>query len=147
MITNQNYTAHANPLFKKLKLLTINDIHKLKVAKYMFKTIQLHSGTTLSLFTPLLSLRNYHSRNFTTNFFIKRSNTELSKKSKQILGARVWLEAEVKSLRTSLASRTSSRIHFKDLGLERQVLDIGLGLEASSPRKLACPRLEDSTIF
>ena len=24
---------------------------------------------------------------------------------------------------------------------------LGLGLEASSPRKLACPRLEDSTIF
>ena len=36
------------------------------------------------------------------------------------------------------------------LGLE-DVLDafevFGLGLEASSPRKLACPRLEDSTIF
>ena len=45
---------------------------------------------------------------------------------------------EVESLRTSLASRTSSRTHFEVLGL---------GLEASSPRKLACPRLEDSTIF
>ena len=41
---------------------------------------------------------------------------------------------EVESSRTSLASRT----HFEVLGL---------GLEASSPRKLACPRLEDSTIF
>ena len=39
---------------------------------------------------------------------------------------------EVESLRTSWASRT----HFKVLGLE-----------ASSPRKLPCPRLEDSTIF
>ena len=37
----------------------------------------------------------------------------------------------------------SSRTHFEVLGLEGQVL----GLEASSPRKLACPRLEDSTIF
>ena len=49
--------------------------------------------------------------------------------------------AEVESSRTSLASRT----HFEVLGLEGQVL--GLGLEASSPRKLACLRLEDSTIF
>ena len=50
-------------------------------------------------------------------------------------------EAEVES------SRTSSRTDFEvlGLGLEGQVL--GLGLEASSPRKLACPRLEDSTIF
>ena len=41
----------------------------------------------------------------------------------------------------------SSRTHFEVLGfgLEGQVL--GLGLEASSPRKLACPRLEDSSIF
>ena len=46
----------------------------------------------------------------------------------------------MESSRTSLASRTSSRTDFEVLGL-------GLGLEASSPRKLACPRLEDSTIF
>ena len=52
---------------------------------------------------------------------------------------------EVESSRTSLASRTSSRTHFEVLGLEGQVL--GLGLEASSSRKLACPRLEDITIF
>ena len=39
----------------------------------------------------------------------------------------------------------SSRTHFEvlGLGLEGQVL----GLEATSPRKLACPWLEDSTIF
>ena len=46
----------------------------------------------------------------------------------------IALLLEVESSRTSLASRT----HFEVLGL---------GLEASSPRKLACPRLEDSTIF
>ena len=54
-----------------------------------------------------------------------------------------WCQAEVES------SRTSSRTDFEvlGLGLEGQVLGLGLGLEASSPRKLACPRLEDSTIF
>ena len=59
---------------------------------------------------------------------------------------KVWLCCllpEAESSRTSLASRT----HFEvlGLGLEGQVLR--LGLEASSPRKLLCPRLEDSTIF
>ena len=49
--------------------------------------------------------------------------------------------SEVESSRTSLASRT----RFKVLGLEGQVL--GLGLEASSPRKFPCPWFEDSTIF
>ena len=40
-----------------------------------------------------------------------------------------------------------SRTHFEVLvlGLEGQVL--GLDLEASNPRKLPCPRLEDSTTF
>ena len=51
--------------------------------------------------------------------------------------------AEVESSRTSLASRTDFEV--LGLGLEGQVL--GLGFEASSPRKLACPRLEDSSIF
>ena len=51
----------------------------------------------------------------------------------------------IESSRTSLASRTSSKTHFEvlGLGLEGQVL----GLEVSSPRKLPCPRLDDSTIF
>ena len=39
----------------------------------------------------------------------------------------------------------SSRTHFEVIGLEGQVL--GLGLEASSPRKSPCVRLEDSTVF
>ena len=44
--------------------------------------------------------------------------------------------------KTYLAEVKSSRTHFEvlGLGLEGQVL--GLGLEALSPRKLACPRLE-----
>ena len=37
--------------------------------------------------------------------------------------------------------------HFEVLGLGFEGQVLGLGLEASSPRKLACPRLEDSTIF
>ena len=41
------------------------------------------------------------------------------------------------------SSRTSSRTHFEVLDLEGQVL----GLKASSPQKLPCPRLEDSTFF
>ena len=58
-----------------------------------------------------------------------------------------YLLTEVESSRTSLASRTSSRTHFEVLGLGLGLEGQVLGLEASSPRKLACPRLEDSTIF
>ena len=47
-------------------------------------------------------------------------------------------------LENVLSLRTSSRTHFEVLGLEGQVL--GLGLEALSPQKLPCPRLKNSTI-
>ena len=43
--------------------------------------------------------------------------------------------------------RTSSRTYFKVLGLGFEGQVVGLGLEASSPRKLPYPRLEDRTIF
>ena len=51
----------------------------------------------------------------------------------------------VKCAMRYIAEVESSRTHFEVLGLEGQVL--GFGLETSSPRKLACPRLENSTIF
>ena len=41
----------------------------------------------------------------------------------------------------------SLRTHFEVLGLDLKDEVLGLGLEASRPRKLPCPRLEDSTIF
>ena len=57
----------------------------------MYKTMQHHAGTTPSSFTRLTSLHNYFTRNSKTNFFIK-SNTELGKRCKQVIGARVWSE-------------------------------------------------------
>ena len=41
------------------------------------------------------------------------------------------------------SSRTSLRTHFEVLGLESEMF----GLDASSPRKLLCSRLQDSIIF
>ena len=46
-----------------------------------------------------------------------------------------------------LAEVESSRTHFEVLGLGLKGPIVGLGLEASSSRKLPCPRLEDSAIF
>ena len=61
-------------------------------------------------------------------------------KTSLIIGPYAYYHAFLNSLKKlcKLAEVESSRTHFEVLGL---------GLEASSPRKLACPRLEDSTIF
>ena len=60
---------------------------------------------------------------------------------KDVLGFENVLEDTFLSLDLVLEGQVLS------LGLEDQVLGFGLGLEASSPQKLPCPRLEDSTIF
>ena len=69
--------------------------------------------------------------------------SQLRARKFSLLDGKSWLRfcsyvyaAEVESWRTSLASRTSSRTHFEVFGLE-----------ALGPRKLICPRLEDSIIF
>ena len=95
-------------------------------------------------------MSNTHSYIFHRSYVLKVKNLRLEVKFGVSFKARIESGlTEVESSRTSLASRTSSRTDFEvlglGLGLEGQVL--GLGLEASSPRKLACPRLEDSTIF
>ena len=41
----------------------------------------------------------------------------------------------------------SSRTHFEVLRLDFEGQVLGLGLKVASPQKLACPLLEDSTIF
>ena len=68
-----------------------------------------------------------------------KSNTLLSFTSRSNYSDQRW------SPRGRLWPQGRPRFEVLGFGLEGQVL--GLGLEASSPRKLACPRLEDSSIF
>ena len=58
-----------------------------------------------------------------------------------------WYAADVESSRTSLASRTSSENTFWSHWTWHWHQGQLLGLEASSPRKLPCLRLKNSTIF
>ena len=84
-------------------------------------------------------------RNMSNHFFLQSSSHFLNASVSILLNKKFMIASrnlvsqpllsyntEVESSRTLLASRT----HFQVLGLE-----------ASSPRKLPCPRLEDSTIF
>ena len=80
-----------------------------------------------------------------------RHRWDSSSKGTVLLGCNYVEMSTAKSLHVRLGALQwvskveSSMTHFEVLGLgfEGQVL----GLEASSQRKLACPRLEDSTIF
>ena len=45
LISNASYNAHSSPLFKKLKLLTVQDIFKFQTLVYMFKNQQIYVGS------------------------------------------------------------------------------------------------------
>ena len=51
--TGANYNDHTEPLFKQLKLLTLKDVHKIKVAKFMF------SASKGILPSPLIGMYGY----------------------------------------------------------------------------------------
>ena len=110
-------------------------------------------------FTQIVSLREYRRKKFAplANFFRwqfysckqrwsrghkARGQGQGHKKNPRPRLRTGMLEARPT---TQMPQVESSRTHFEVLGLEGQVP--GLGLEASSPRKLACLRLEDSTVF
>ena len=48
--TGANYNDHTEPLFKQMKLLKLKDVHKIKVAKFMF------SATKCILLSPLICM-------------------------------------------------------------------------------------------
>ena len=81
------------------------------------------------------------------NFIFEKKNVQkiFLKKKTTVLFETGFIRyvPELMSSRMSLAPKTHFKVLGFDLGLEGQVL----GLEASSPRKLPCPLLEDSTIF
>ena len=55
------YTAHSEPIFKRLKLLNFEKLHKLETAKFMF---QMHKGTNYTtLGREFLKTKNLHQHN------------------------------------------------------------------------------------
>ena len=143
-LTNRLQYTNVNNIPSDTNKITcgVPQVSKLSALLFIIYVNDMPRSTKINvrLFADDTNLTINHQK---SNDLEKMANNEL----KQISN---WMKlTEVESSRTSLASRTSSRTDFEvlglGLGLEGQVL--GLGLETSSPRKLACPRLEDSSIF
>ena len=61
-VCNSKYNAHTEPLFKKNRILQINDLFKLQCAKIMYKKMQ-------------RKLHGYHASKLTTNYERNNTNT------------------------------------------------------------------------
>ena len=64
VITNANYLAHSQPLFKKLKILNIYDINKVQIASFMFSySKQLLPNYFDEYFEYNININKYNTRN------------------------------------------------------------------------------------
>ena len=72
----------------------------------------------------------------------------VSKKMSQAAGFIAKLRNHVSGRRLKLVYNCFAQCYLPEMESSRTHFEVlGLGLEASSPRKLPCPRLENSTIF
>ena len=104
IVTNSEYLAHTACLFKSLNILNLNDVYKLHVLVYMYKTIHEHFDRQLLSSLVLHSdVHNYATRN-ASQFVLPRYSRTMSRFSLQYRGPALWNELpqrlrEIKTLK------------------------------------------------
>ena len=90
IITKVNYNEHTNPLFKSQKILKLNEIYKLKIAKYMFSFTKNTLPVPLSIIIICNStIHTYNTRNV-NNPHMYRTRTNIATKCLRHKGPDIW---------------------------------------------------------
>ena len=90
IISNAKYNDHTDPIFKDLKLLKLDDIMEIKIAKYMYA---LNKQTLPSPLRDIISINsNIHCHNTRNinNFHIEFRRTSCASMSLRHKGPLVW---------------------------------------------------------
>ena len=87
--TSANYNDHTEPRFKQMKLLKLNDVHNIKVAKFMF------SASKGILPSPLICMNTNNSEIHThdtrnTNNPHVNTRTNIAAKTIRHNGPQIW---------------------------------------------------------
>ena len=93
IITSSSFTAHAYPLFQRLKLLTLNELYITNVALFMFK---LHHGNVSPVFKPMFTLNcdvHSYSTRQANNYHLPLPKSDLMKRSVRFRGVKIWNQA------------------------------------------------------
>ena len=111
LITNSQPLTHTNPLFKKLKLLTIYDINTFVTCSFMFSYLNdLLPKFLDNCFKDNKSMNTYNTRQ-NTNLFIPNYKYNFSRNTVKYVGPTLW-----NGLPVSLKC-TSSLSNFKKKGV------------------------------
>ena len=88
--TSSSYVAPSRPLFFKLNVLNVYDIHKLKIALLMFLVnLKLAPETIANLFEYNFEYHQYNTRSFSKFHYTAASNNLLLRSFKHV-GPRIW---------------------------------------------------------
>ena len=91
-ISNREYRAHTQMLFKKLKYLKLHDIYLLETAKTMYKICNGMSPIKYS--QKMIKLEKIHLHNTRQNqsnsIFVKGVRTKFAQKLTLFFGAKLW---------------------------------------------------------
>jgi len=94
IITRSKYNAHTTPLFLKMKKLTIFDIHKLQIAKFMYLMINSTQNIVMQRFYTQFNFQkvpNFHNtRESDYKLQIPFCRTDIRKKSITYSGVILW---------------------------------------------------------
>ena len=116
-IESAHYLAHSSPMFKRLHMLKIPDLHELYTAK------QMHLYNKDSLPTPLkeLFIRNSHNHSYETRQRalprLNKFKLSIASKSFKVVGPKLW-----SSMESSVLNISNTNIfvnHYKRLLLNK----------------------------
>ena len=106
--------THALPIFRRLELLQLQDIHELQVASFVYDCINGFAPTYFKFFFTLLKTKHQTGTRqaMKGNIFVERRNTDqYGIRSIQFSGVKIWNSIPVK-IRSS-ASRATFRAEMK----------------------------------
>jgi len=92
LINFSSYRSNAEKLYAQLKILNLNDIYKLQIAKLMhkFKHVRLPSVFNY-LFTKLDNIHSYNTREKTSQeYILPRKRLATAQKSLAYIGIKIW---------------------------------------------------------
>ena len=100
VISNAPYNSHSSPLFKSLKILKLDDIYFLQLAKIMYR---INNNTWIGEYDLIKtqSVHEHQTRSSTSsNYHIPRLKSNRTKNSISSVGPRIWLKVskELKQL-------------------------------------------------
>ena len=103
VITHSKYNEHTPPLFKRMNILKLDDMHEIELAKFTFKHREKSlPSPLLNIFSENTLVHSYNTRQH-LNFHINKINVDVVFRSFIYQGPCVWakLPTEIKVSKTS----------------------------------------------